>query len=68
MMTLTIYDIEFRFVTFLLPLNINIHLFVLSNKIFFIDENGELWQLVEQSFNAKLEFLLKKNLFDLAIK
>lgn len=66
-MTLTVHDIEFRFVALSLSLNYNIRLFTLLNEIFILDGDGGLWRLVEQPLNAKLEFLLKKNLFDVAI-
>uniref|UniRef100_A0A1I8BXT0 RING-type domain-containing protein n=1 Tax=Meloidogyne hapla TaxID=6305 RepID=A0A1I8BXT0_MELHA len=67
MTLLNIYDIEQRYIAFFCSMPSPCHLFLLDNDIYLLNAEGVLCKLVEESLSTKLEILLKKNLFDLAI-
>nr|CAD2184080.1 unnamed protein product [Meloidogyne enterolobii] len=67
MTLLNIYDIEQRYIAFFCSMPSPCHLFLLDSDIYLLNSEGVLCKLVEENLNTKLEILLKKNLFDLAI-
>jgi hypothetical protein len=68
MSMLHIYDVEKRYIAFFCSMPSPCRLFLLDDDIYLLNAAGELNRLVEQSLAAKLDILLRKNLFDLAIR
>jgi hypothetical protein len=68
MTTLNIYDIELRYIAFFCSMPSPCHLFLLDDDIYLLNADGVLNKLVEESLDTKLDILMRKNLFDLAIR
>jgi hypothetical protein len=71
MSILTIYDVECKYIAFScsLPFRDSIppQAFILDDEIYVLNSDGNLSKFVEKPLHAKLDILLKKNLFDMAI-
>uniref|UniRef100_A0A914GXB7 RING-type domain-containing protein n=1 Tax=Globodera rostochiensis TaxID=31243 RepID=A0A914GXB7_GLORO len=67
MNTLYLFDIELRYIAFFCSMPSPSRIFTLGGEIYLLNSEGILSKLVEESMENKLEILLKKNLFDLAI-
>lgn len=65
---LNIYDVEYHYIAYQCPLPTICSIFVLDGELCIIgSSDGILWKLVEKSLNDKLDGLIKKSLFDVAI-
>ncbi|KAL3121769.1 hypothetical protein niasHT_001997 [Heterodera trifolii] len=67
MNVLYLFDIESRYISFFCSMPSPCHIFTLGGEIYLRNSEGMLSKLVEESVENKLDILLKKNLFDLAI-
>ena len=67
----TIYDVECRYIAFSCSMPFRDSLppqtFILDDEIYVLNSDGSLSKFVEKPLHSKLEILLKKNLFELAI-
>ncbi|KAI6197950.1 Vacuolar protein sorting-associated protein 11-like protein [Aphelenchoides besseyi] len=67
MCVLNVYDVEFHYIAFQCPIPSVGQMFLLDGEICLIGADGVMNKVVEKSLNDKLEGLIKKSLFDVAI-
>ncbi|KAI6181620.1 Vacuolar protein sorting-associated protein 11-like protein [Aphelenchoides besseyi] len=67
MCILNVYDVEFHYIAFQCPIPSVCKMFLLDGEICLIGADGVMNKIVEKSLNDKLEGLIKKSLFDVAI-
>ncbi|KAI6224384.1 Vacuolar protein sorting-associated protein 11-like protein [Aphelenchoides fujianensis] len=67
MCVLNVYDVEFRYIAFQCPMPTMCRMFLLDGEICLIGADGVMHKIVEKSLNDKLDGLIKKSLFDVAI-
>lgn len=67
MSVLTIYDVEFRYIAFSVSMPQLCQVFVLDRELFVLNSDGLLSKLTEKPLKSKLDIVLKKNLYDVAI-
>ncbi|KAH7721919.1 CRE-VPS-11 protein [Aphelenchoides avenae] len=67
MSVLTIYDVEFRYIAFSVSMPQLCQIFVLDRELFVLNSDGLLSKLTEKPLKSKLDIVLKKNLYDVAI-
>lgn len=68
MSMLTVYDMEFQWVAFSLPIKHVCQMFVVDREVFVLHGDGLLSKLLEKPLKAKLDIVLKKELFEAAIR
>jgi hypothetical protein len=68
MSVLHLYNVEHRYVAFYASMPTICKLFLLGGEIYILNAEGALSRLLEEPLSSKLAILLKKNLFDLAIR
>uniref|UniRef100_A0A914YIW2 Vacuolar protein sorting-associated protein 11 homolog n=1 Tax=Panagrolaimus superbus TaxID=310955 RepID=A0A914YIW2_9BILA len=63
---LTVYDVECRYIACTFPLNSS-QLFTLNNDIYSLQEDGSMSRFTEKGTGAKLDIVIQKHLYDVAI-
>jgi hypothetical protein len=64
---LNIYDIEFGYVAFQCPLPPASQMFLFDNEVCLVGTDGIMYRMVEDSLTTKLDILLEKSIFYVAI-
>lgn len=68
MCVLNVYDVEFRYVAFQCPIpSLSCKMFVFNEEVCTVSADGIMYRIVESALNTKLNGLVEKSLFDVAI-
>jgi hypothetical protein len=67
MCVLNVYDVEFRYVAFQCPLPSKSPLFLFDGEVCLVGSDGILYKMTEMALQTKLDGLIEKSLFDVAI-
>lgn len=63
---LTVYDAECRYIACTYPVGVS-QLFTLSGYIYALLEDGSMLRFVEKGISAKLDIVMQKHLYEVAI-
>ncbi|KAI1726559.1 zinc finger, c3HC4 type (RING finger) domain-containing protein [Ditylenchus destructor] len=65
--SLLVCDVDLGYIAFQCPLRLSCQLFMIDEDIFTLDSEGNVSKLLEKPLNAKIEYLVSKNFFHVAI-
>lgn len=66
MNVLNLYDVDCRYIASTVPIG-DAQLFTMGREIFAIQPDGSLWKITEKTTSVKLDIVLQKHLYDVAI-